>query len=294
MRTFWGAATEISDLGVVAEHCPHCQCLMSCLLRSVCRGDYVCFVKTAGWSWETSYLCTGCHKTFPGEPYWHYAAVVPIREAQTMELDCLLAKTNPVLADRIHFKQQLSELGGDDRFAAAFEHLERMRPGALRADLLRELLDWQRLEEEQRAELGEHISALTRAWRFTRQMAIGFPVSAGCLTYVVAALVVGLVLLCLPAARGWLGGTIVAVSGLIAAAVVHHMLLMQSVRRWTRNVLIPKAQDADVSLDYVISIVDDVPGSKVGLADDLWPMKEQLQTICATLIAEGKLQPVPS
>ena len=289
MRTFWGAVTEISDLGVVAEHCPHCERLMCCLLRSVCRGNYVFFVKMAEPSRESSCMCTGCLKTFPGEPYWHYAALVPIREAQKMELDGLLAETNPVLADRIHFKEQIRDLGGDDRFAAAYGYLEGMRPGALRADLLRKLLDWHRLEEAQRAELGQHIAALARAWHFARQIAIGFPASAGCLAYVVATLVVGLVFLCVPAARSWLGGTIIAVSGLIVAAVVDHFLLTQSVRRWTRNVLIPEAQDADVSLDCVIAVVDDVPGSRLWLTEELWPMKEQLQTICGMLRAEEKI-----
>ncbi|HWB08762.1 MAG TPA: hypothetical protein VG826_06045 [Pirellulales bacterium] len=239
-------------------------------------------------------MCTGCLKSFPGEPYWHYAAVVPICEAQAMELESLLAKTNPVLADRIHFKQQIRELDGDDRFAVAYEHLEGMRPGALRADLLRKLLDWSKLEEAQRAELGKQIGALARAWQFARQMAVGFPASAGCLTYVVAALMVGLVLLCVQAARSWLGGTITAGSGLIAAAIVDHAMLTQSVRRWTRNALIPDAQDADVSLDCVVAVVDDVPGSRLGLTEELWPMKSQLQTICGVLIAEGKLQRAPT
>jgi len=239
-------------------------------------------------------MCTGCLKTFPGEPYWHYAAVVPIREAQRMGPESLLAKTNPVLADRIHFKEQIRDLGGDHRFAVAYQQLEGMRPGALRADLLRKLLDWHQLEEAQRAELGQHIGALARAWQFARQMAIGFPGRLAVWLYVVAALVVGLVFLCVPAARSWLGGTITAVAGLIAAAVVDHILLTQSVCRWTRNVLIPEAQDADVSLDGVVAVVDDVPGSRLGLTEDLWPMKEKLRTICGALIAEGKLQRAPN
>lgn len=294
MRKFWGAFTEICDLGVVAEHCPHCERLTSCLLRSVHLGNYVFFVKMAEPTQERSCMCTGCLKTFPGEPDWHYAAVAPIREAHKMDLESLLAKTNPVLADRIRFKEQIRDLGGDDRFAVAYEHLEGMRPGALRADLLRKLLEWHRLEEVQRTELGCHIGALARAWQFVRQMAIGFPESAGCLTYVVAALAVGLAVLCVPAARSWVGGTIIAASALIAAAVVHHILLAQSVCRWTRNVLIPHAQEDGVSLDCVVAVVDDVPASRLKLTEDLWPMKDQLQTICGILITEGKLQRAPT
>jgi hypothetical protein len=125
-------------------------------------------------------------------------------------------------------------------------------------------------------------------------MAIGFPASAGCLTYVVAVSGVGLVLLCVPAARGWLGGTITVVPGLIVAAVVHHILLAKSVCRWTCNVLIPRAQEANVCLKCVVAVVDDVPGSKLGLTEELWPMKDQLQTICGLLTAEGKLDRAPT
>jgi hypothetical protein len=271
MRTFWGAFTEISDLGVVVEQCPHCERLTCCLLRSVCRGDYVFFVKTAEPTRESSCLCTGCLKTFPGKPQWHYAAVVPIREAHEMGLESLLTKTNPVLADRIHFKQQICDLGGDDRFAIAYERLEGLRPGALRADLLRKLLDWHQLEEVQRNELAQRIGALARAWQFARQMAGGFPAAGGCLAYFVAAFAVGLLLLCVPALRNWVGGTITVVCGLVAAAVVHHILLARSVCQWTRDILVPQAEDAGVSLDCVVAVVDDVPGSRLGLTEELWP-----------------------
>jgi hypothetical protein len=79
------------------------------------------------------------------------------------------------------------------------------------------------------------------------------------------------------------------VSTLIAAAVVDHILLTKSVCQWTRNVLIPTAKDANVSLDCFVATVDDVPGSRLGLTEELWPMKEKLRTICGVLIAEGKL-----
>src|SRR5215475_1278528 len=81
MRKFWGAATEITDLGVVAEWCPYCAQIMPCLLRSVCRGHYACFVKTTGSTIERSCLCTGCHKPSVGE-HWRYAAVLPVGEAR--------------------------------------------------------------------------------------------------------------------------------------------------------------------------------------------------------------------
>jgi hypothetical protein len=290
MRSIWGTVTEIRDLGVVAEQCPHCERLEPCILRSVCRGESFLFVKVAKPFRENSCLCTACLKAFPCESSWRYAAVLPIQEAKSLPVEVLLRKTNPVLAERIQFKQQVRALGGDIRFAAAYEHLEAMRPGALRSEMLRQLLDWDRLEEEKRALLEQQVGARARAWQLARHLAGGFPRTIGCLLLPVAALVVGLAFLSLPAIRGWLWGGVTVVAGLIAATFFSNLLLTRWVCRWTRRVLIPEAQDANVSLDCFIAVVDDVPEWWLGLKEDLWPMKDQLDTIRGVLIAAGKLE----
>src|SRR5580704_17648152 len=148
MRTIWGPVTEIRDLGVVAEQCPQCERIMPCLLRSVSRGNYVFFLKTTEPATENSCLCTACLKTFPCEQ-WRYTTVVPIREAKTLPVEDLLPRTNPGLAECLRLKQQICALGGDASFAAAYEQLEAMRPGALRSSLLKQLLDWDRMTLEQ-------------------------------------------------------------------------------------------------------------------------------------------------
>lgn len=291
MRIIWGAVTEINDLGVVAEQCPHCERFMPCLLRSVCRANYVLFMRMAAPTGEHSVLCTGCLKTFPCEQYWRYASVVTIPEAKGLPLEELQARTNPMLAERLKFKEQVRELGGDPRFAVGYEQLETMRPGPLRSDLLRQLLDWDRLAEEQRALLAQQIGARARAWQLARHLGPGFPrlVGAGCLALVAAGLVVALAFLAVPAIRSWLWGTVTVAAGLIAATLFNQGRLTQLVRGWTRDVLIPEAQDAEVSFDSFVAVVDDVPESRLGLTDELWPMKYHLDTIRAVLIADGKL-----
>src|SRR5690242_16379488 len=122
---------------------------MPCLLRSVCRGHYAGFIKTTHSTVERSCLCTGCHKPFLGE-HWRYAAVLPIAQARALPPEALLPRTNPALAERFQLKELVGALGGDPRFAVAYEQLEQMRPGALRSGLLRQLLAWDRLPEEQR------------------------------------------------------------------------------------------------------------------------------------------------
>ena len=66
MPKFWGTVTEIIDLGVVAELCPHCEQIMPCLLRSVCRGHYACFVKTTGPTLERSMPVYRLPQAVPG------------------------------------------------------------------------------------------------------------------------------------------------------------------------------------------------------------------------------------
>jgi hypothetical protein len=292
MRTIWGAVTEVTDLGVVAEQCPYCARIMPCLLRSVCRCAYVCFVKTTDPTLERSCLCTGCHRAFPGE-HWRYAAVVPIREAKALPPEDLLARTNPGLAERIQMREQVRALGGDPRFAVAFEQLEGMRPGALRTGLLRQLLEWDRLPEERRALLAQHIEAKARAWQFSRRIAPAFPGNTGCLAATVAALVLAPVFLWVPAARSWLWGGVTAAAGLAAAGLVGHLLFTRRVCRWTRKTLVPEAREANISLACLLDVVDDVPGSRLGLTEELWPMRDQLETIRGVLVADGLLKLTP-
>jgi hypothetical protein len=292
MRAIWGWATKITDLGVVAEQCPYCERTVPCLLRSVCRINYIFFLETTtGPERERSCFCTGCHKAFPGE-HWRYAAVIPIQEAKNLPPENLLARTNPGLAERLELKEQVSALGGDARFAVAYEQLEQLRPGALRSGFLHQLLGWERLADEQRAVLGRQIGGRSRAWQLARHVAPGFPRHFGCLSVAVVALFVGLACLGVAAVRHWLWGYVLVVAGfvagLVAAASLGHALFSLRVRGWTRKVLIPEAEYANVSLDCFVAVVDDIPGSRLGLTEDLWPMKAQLEAIRGVLIAEGK------
>ena len=90
--------------------------------------------------------------------------------------------------------------------------------------------------------------------------------------------------------RSWLWGGLILAATVAAATILESNLLKRSVGRWALQVLVPEAQEVKVPLDRFVAVVDDIPGSKVGLTEELWPMKDQLQNICETLIAEGKLQ----
>lgn len=285
MRTLFGTVNETKDLGVVAEHCPHCNALTSCLLRMVTHGHYILFAKIADPLRQSSCLCTECLKPFPGQAHWSYAAVVPLRDARKTDLNDILAKTNPNLADRIRLKEAIGELGGDKRFAVAYENVEGLRPGSLHADKLEKLLEWPQLSELQRNELEGQIGSLSRAWRFTREMAIGFPKSSGSLAFFLSGPVFGLIVIGMIVTRHWIWGGALLVASVIIAAALEYILHRRSVRKWTRQVLVPEAHKVNVTLDQFAAVVDDIPSNKRGLTEDLWPMKDQLPNIRAAWMA---------
>lgn len=294
MRKFYGAVTETNDAGVVVEQCPHCGRCTPCLMRTVSQGNYLCFIKISELLRESSCLCTECLKPFAGKPYWSYAEVVPIRDARQMKLDDLLTKTNPTLADRSHFKEQIESLGGDEHFAAAYENVEGMRPGKLRSRLSQDLMDWPRLDERQREDLQQQIGTLSRAWQFARQMSVGFPTSSGHLSFFLSAPLFGLIVIWMVVTRHWGWGGLILASIVAAATVLESILFKRVVRRWARDVLVQEAEYMSVRLNDFLNVLDDISGAHLGLPEGLWTMKDHLHAIRQTLIAAGKLQPMPA
>lgn len=285
MRTLFGTVNETKDLGAVAEHCPHCNALTSCLLRMVTHGHYILFAKIADPLRQSSCLCTQCLKPFSGNPHWSYAAVVPLRDARGMDLNDILVKTNPNLADRIRLKEAIGDLGGDKRFAVAYENVEGLRPGNLHSDLLQRLLDWPELSEPQRSELEERIGSLSRAWRFAREMVLTFPRSSGSVAFFLSAPIFGLILISMIVTRHWIWGGLLLAASVVVAAALETILFKRAVRKWTRQVLVPEAEKANVALDQFAAVVEEIRSSKRGLTEDLWPMKDQLENIRKTLRA---------
>ena len=84
---------------------------------------------------------------------------------------------------------------------------------------LKQLLDWSRLEDEQRVGLVQRVGACSRAWQFARQVAPEFPGHAGCLSAFLAAIVVWSALLWAPLIYGWRWWFLTGFAGCLAAAV---------------------------------------------------------------------------
>jgi hypothetical protein len=288
MRRLWGPVTEIQDLGVVAEHCPCCERVTPCLLRSLGHGNYVFFVKVLAPTRESSCLCTCCLEGFPSE-HWRYAGLVSCREAKKLPMEEVVARTNPTLAERFELKEQIGALGGDTDFAKAFEQLDGLWAGPMRSRLLRQLQTWNRLPQEQRAELGREIEARVRAWHFARRLAPAFPTNSGCLLVALPALVIWSAFLWAPPVRSWLWGSIVLFAGLGAAAFFKHVVLNRRICQWTRETLISEAHQANVSLKCFIAVLEDLPDWPLRRMEDIWPLCVERDTIRGELVAAGKL-----
>ncbi len=288
MGILGGPLTEVRELGVVAEQCPCCARVRPCAVRAECRGWRFLFVKKAAAPKTASCLCGTCGMSFPCE-LWRYPALVPAAEAAALPAEELLARTNPRLAERLQLQEQVGALGGDPRFAAAYEQLEGMQAGELHSLLLQHLLVWECLGEEQRTRLVERIGACSRAWLVARQVAPGFPDHAGLLPAFLAALAVWSSFAWLPVVRDWLWGPLVFLGGCAVAALTAAVLLRRQVRGWTREVLVPAAQRANVSLACFLGVVDDLPGTRQHVMDDTWPLKDQAETIRGVLAADGRL-----
>jgi len=313
MWIIWGKTTEVKDLGVVAEYCPWCEKITPCVVQVVSEEDHVLFVKMFEAAKEYSCLCRVCGGSFPCQ-LWRYPSLVPVQEVAGLSLEDLLTRTNPGLTARVELKQQIIALGGDDRFTTAYEHLEGIRPGELHARLLQQLLSWSRLKVEQRIELVQQVDAYARAWQLARQIAPRFPEHAGCLPAFLVALAIWSAFHWAPLVRSLLWGTGTVLAGCGAGVLIAQLLLGRQVRRWTRKVLIPEAQRANVSLSCFLSVVDDLPATRyrildelwpaaevVGVdrqgrwatqfrfLDDLWPVKDQLDIIRGVLARDGKL-----
>lgn len=290
MRSIWGPATEITDVGVMAERCPHCERVTPCLLRSIRHSYFILFLRSVSIAHENSGFCTECHKAFHCDP-WRYVCVVAIGEAKSLGIEELLTRTNPSLAERVEMKELVAALGGDARFAEANQHLEEMRIGELRSRLLEKLLNWKRLDEEARSALTQRIADRSRAWKLALHIAPGFPSHVGCFPGLAAGLVVWLLFFVLAlAVRGRLMVGASFFLGLAAAIITRQFLLNPQIRRWTHNVLIPECCDAKVSIASFAEVVDDLAGTELDRLEPLWPIKLNLETICHASKIEGELQ----
>jgi hypothetical protein len=278
MWVIWGPSSELKDLGIVAERCPHCGRLSQCRIAAHSQGIHLYFISLA--SAVTSAVCTcmSCGGQFRCE-LWQYTDFVSDIEAPLFTMEKLLERTNPTLKERLGWEQRLEDYGTDPQFTAAVQSVEQLRPGSRRNGLMNDLLRWGQLNDEGRTALVKDAGESARSLQFARSVATQLPGSTGCLVAVLICLAVWSAFLWAPAVRNLLWGGVTVAAGAMVGTWVWQVILSRRMRRWTTEVLVPESQKAGVDLRRFIAVLGDLPAPGPHRVDELGNLKAHEGTI---------------
>src|SRR5262249_27035874 len=148
----YGSSTDVTEVGAVADICPHCGRLVPCNVKALCKGMHVYFITLFGSATEGECTCSNCGGQFRCE-LWRYKAFVPTTKAHTMTTETLLEQTNPSLRERLEWSEKQQRLGTNPQFLTALQSVEQLQQGPFRAKLMELLRQWDRLDKEQQGVL---------------------------------------------------------------------------------------------------------------------------------------------
>jgi len=279
MWIIWGPTSDVKNIGIVAERCPHCRRLAPCRVAARSKGLHLYFIPLVSGVTDAVCTCCACGGQFRCE-LWKYKDPVPEIEASTVTIESLLERTNPNLKERLAWEQQLDDHGSDPQFTAAVRSIEQLRPGGLRRGLMNDLLRWGQMDERQRVSLARDADQSACSLQFARSVATRLPNAAGgCVLALPICLVVWSALLWAPAVRNLLWGGVTLFAGAVAGAFVWQAILSRRVQRWTREVLVPESQQAGVDLRRFIAVLGELPAPGPHNVDEMRHLKEQEGTI---------------
>jgi hypothetical protein len=288
---FGGPGSTEMEAGIVAERCPHCRQVAACLVVEHFRPVYLYGIPVWGIHERAMCWCGLCGNPFSCE-MWRYPAFVPAAEAGLLTTNALLDRTNPMLKERLAWEQQQQNFDADPSFRAILDSLDQIRPGRFHTELKETLLRWDRLTEDQRANLVQRTDAWVRTLQFARQVGQQFPKNVGCLAGFLVCLPIWSAFFWWPDVRTLVWGGLVVFAGFGAGVGVQHLLLTRRMRSWVKEFLIPEARSAGVEFPIFLAVLEDGPPLPRDDADDLRELKDQLATIRGELAAAGTL-PTP-
>jgi hypothetical protein len=274
------------EMALIADLCPNCQRVTRCHVAE--RGSVVAglilgipFVLPSS---SLSCCCGECGCEFKSQT-WDYQKTLSPGEAMSLDIEAILSFTNPTLREQLALLRlkALPELGG------AFRLLEQLKPGSLRTALKDALLQWPSLDEGRGEQFLTDATGCTEALRFARLMAGRSTTGiVGCLSGTLGC--VGVWAGCVVAfgtelsVWGWLG---VVGAGVMAGSLLNSLLWSGRDRRWLKAVLIPEADQARISLGWLLAVLEGSAPSK-GSEDELASLRQLAPAIRAELAASGK------
>jgi hypothetical protein len=288
MWIIFGSVGGERDLGVVAELCPHCARATPCRVTALTEGVHLYFITLASNATAAAARCTLCGGQVPCE-LWRYPDFVAPGEARGLGMEELLQRTNPGLRDRLEWARKRSEFADDPRFTTALDSVEQLRLGPLRAGLLEQLHHWDRLGDRERSAVVETAGGSARALEFAATVVKRLPTSWGCLVGAVVSLGVWSAFFWAPAVRELAWGVVTGLAGLAAGAAVFQLLQSSRIRRWTREVLIPEGEKADLDYESFARVLRDLPPPGPYNQDELRRLREDSAAILQELAACGKI-----
>ena len=278
MWLVWGPATDATELGVVADRCPHCRRLSPCRVTGITQGVHVYFVTVASTVTEAFCTCHSCGAQFPCE-LWQYSRILTPSEALMLPLDALLTRTNPSLRERLTWEARLQQHRADSQFAAAVQSMEQLRHGELRRGLMNDLLDWDQMDQRQRAEVVKEAEASARSLQLAKSVAKRLPRMAGCWLAALVCLAVWSAVLWVPALGNLLWGGATILAGTMLGAAIWRAILSRRMRRWTREVLAPESQRSGIDLQRFVAVLRDLPAPNPHSLDELRDLKDHEEII---------------
>ena len=271
-------------MGLIVEKCPGCKRVTRCVVakqNSIVGGLIFGIPFMLPMSFVHC-VCGECGHAFKSRAGVEERAF-PAEIAASLDSDALLALTNPELQRA----RILAELRTDPMLRDAFALLDRLSPGLLRFGLESNLARWPSLPETGRADLLGRVEKCAEAENFARAMAGRSPFEAtGCIlgaSVTAAVWIAAWLSLDSPGPLGW---ALVGILGLMAGITPFQLLSASRGRRWVREVLIPEADRAGVSLEWVTAIIEKTVTPR-GDTDDLGSLRDLAPAIRAEMDSGG-------
>lgn len=288
MWIIWGPASDVKEVGVVAERCPHCGRLSACRVTAYSEGIHLYGITMASAVTHAIGACSSCGGQFPCE-LWQYKEPLPLEAAFAIPIETLLERSNPLLKERLAWESRLEAHQADPQFVAVVKSMEQLRSGEIRRSLMNDLLRWGQLNEKQRLALVTDADASARSVQLARSVAGRLPRTTGCVLAALICLAVWSAVLWAPVLRTLLWGGAIVLAGAMLGAFAWHAILNRRIHRWTREVLIPESKQAGVDLRRFVTVLGDLPPPGPHSLDELRELKGHEGAIREALRKLGEL-----
>jgi hypothetical protein len=273
-------------MALIADLCPQCQRITRCQVveRGAIVGGLLLGIPLVLPLSSVSCTRGECGFEFRSE-FWDHRRTASPAEAGTLDIEALLAFTNPGLKEKV----TLSGLQAIPRLSGAFQLLDQLRPGSLRTALKDALLRWSSLNEGQQVRFLANVDDCSQALRFARLMAGRYTFGAvGCLLGILGCVGVwsGCLLVLGSNLNLW-GWVAVVAGGFLAGGLLSALFRGKRDRRWVKEVLLLEAGRSGIRPAALLAVLEG-GGPSNQVEDELNLLRQLAPALRAELAPSGK------